>query len=255
LEGSSQSPYIKGMVKHFYQAGWDCLAWNYRDCSGEPNRHLYSYHSGATDDMGFMINTILNQKKYQTIVLVGFSLGGNVNLKYIGENPTQLPPEIKAAAIFSTPLDLMACSLNMERLSNKIYTRRFLQTLKQKIREKAIRFPQQVDTTHLTSIRTLKEFDDLYTAPIHGFKDAKDYYQRCSALNFTHQIQIPTLIVNAENDPFLAKESYPIHYFEQLKNVFFEVPLKGGHCGFVSYNPSNTYWSERRALAFVQQYI
>jgi hypothetical protein len=254
MEGDSQRPYVKGMVLAFNKMGYDALAWNFRGCSGEINKTIRFYHSGATDDLDLVIQHAIRKRKYASIILVGFSLGGNLTLKYLGEQGVNLPGSVKKVITFSVPLDLYGSSLQIEKPVNYVYKMRFLRSLKNKVRTKAAMMPGMLDTKGMDTIRSIFAFDDHYTALLHGFTGAPDYYQKCSAIHFLKDIRIPTLIVNARNDSFLSKTCYPDKNLLQNKHLFFETPLHGGHCGFkprVPY-PYDCYWSEHRALEFVK---
>lgn len=246
LEGSSDRAYILGMAKHFLGNGFDVLAWNFRGCSGEMNRTARYYHSGATDDLDLVVNVAAAQ--YQDITLLGFSLGGNLTLKYLGEAARD--EKIKRAVAISTPLDLDAGSDNLMKLKNRLYERRFLNNLRKKIIEKADAMPNKIDRSLLKKVKTLRDFDEYYTAPLHGFKNAADYYARCSSKFFLKGIQVPTLILNALNDPLLTGESLDPQVVNGLKNIYFETTDHGGHVGFVEKSKAGVYWSEKRALKF-----
>lgn len=251
LEGDSYRPYIQGMVSAFAKEGWDCVAWNFRGCSGEVNKQLRFYHSGATDDLELVIHHALTKTEYKKIILMGFSLGGNLTLKYLGEKGGNIPAEVKKAVVFSVPMDLYGSSLKISEPSQYIYSRRFLKNLKAKVKAKSVIMPEKLNITAFDSIKKLKEFDDHYTAPLHGFKDALHYYKTCSSLYYLKDIKLKTLIINAQNDPFLSKECYPFHLLEDHPSIYFEAPTEGGHCGFALFNNKNLYWSEMRALQFV----
>jgi predicted alpha/beta-fold hydrolase len=250
LEGDSHKPYMRGMAKAFSDNGYDVLAWNYRGCSGEMNRQLRFYHSGATDDLNTVIKFAITQG-YENINLVGFSLGGNITLKYLGENGINILPEIKKAVVFSVPMNLHSSCLKISEPDNIIYSKRFLRNLKSKVRLKAKQMPDMIKADNLHKINTLMAFDNAYTAPIHGFVDAIDYYTKCSSLYFLEDITTETLIVNALNDPFLAKDCFPIELLDGHKKVILETPTYGGHVGFTAYNKQKMYWSEQRAIAFI----
>ncbi|MBN8575562.1 MAG: alpha/beta fold hydrolase [Cytophagales bacterium] len=248
LEGNSHRAYVKGMANVFFGAGYDVLAWNYRGCSGEMNRQSRFYHSGATDDLECVVQHAI-LAGYSTINLIGFSLGGNLTLKYLGERGENIPVQINRAAVFSVPLHLHTSCQRIATSAKGIYAKRFLKTLKQKV---AAKFRHQPGTylQSLGTITNLLEFDDAFTAPLHGFKNAVDYYERCSSLYFLDSIVRPTLIVNAQNDPFLSEQCYPA-----LSNHAFitaEYPQQGGHVGFALFNKNGVYWSELRALQFIQ---
>jgi uncharacterized protein len=247
LEGNTSRQYITGIVKNFNTHGFDCLAWNFRSCSGEINQTKRFYHSGATDDLETIIKHSLS-KGYDKIYLIGFSLGGNLTLKYLGEKGQNLYPEIQKAVTFSVPLHLSSSSKKIGWL----YTKRFNKSLTKKILEKSQRFPEfQIDTSNIAKIKTLKDFDDAYTSQLHGFIDAEDYYERNSSLYFLDKINIPTLIINAQNDPFLSKECFPFEKIKTMEKIYFQAPEMGGHCGFYPVDYRGVLWSEKRALEWV----
>lgn len=252
LEGDTHRPYMKGMVHALNKAGWDTVAWNYRSCSGEPNRLLRSYHMGVMEDLDLVVQHSLSKGKYQTVFLVGFSMGGNLTLNYVGQWAHRLPIQIKAVAVFSVPCHMQSACHQLAKPQNRIYMKRFLRTLHQKLQAKATRFT--VDLTDYHQIKTFAEFDNRYTAPIHGFKDAADYYERCSSVHHLHKIQVPTLLVNALNDPFLSPECFPKEQARQNPNFYLEMPAQGGHVGFSENFTQGQYYSEKRAVAFLQPY-
>lgn len=249
LEGNAQRAYIKGMAKAFYENDCDVLAWDYRGCGEEMNKTLRFYHSGATEDLDHVVNHVVDLG-YEKIFLIGFSLGGNLTLKYAGER--NVNPKVKGIVTFSVPLDLYTSSLQISKRSNWIYSNRFLRSLKKKIKTKS-KLISGLNIDQLDHITTLQEFDDRYTAPLHGYANAMEYYQQCSAIKFLKNINVPALIVNAKNDPFLSKECFP----EDIDNSFvqFETPERGGHVGFSQFHGNGLYWSEQRALDFVREQL
>jgi predicted alpha/beta-fold hydrolase len=251
LEGNSHRAYVKGIARAFHQAGYDALCWNFRGCSDDMNLQLRFYHSGATDDLDFVVQHAISRGQYHAIYLVGFSLGGNLTLKYLGERGNTIAPELKACVTFSVPLDLHTSSMQISKPSNWIYSRRFLKALKRKVIEKSLA-KNEINISGIEKINILIDFDDRFTAPIHGFASAVEYYRQCSALHFVDAITIPTLIVNAKNDPFLSKECYPTEQLAHHPFVTFESPEHGGHVGFTLFNQNGLYWSEVRALNFIQ---
>jgi predicted alpha/beta-fold hydrolase len=255
LESSSEHSYIKGIVKIFNQQNYDALAVNFRGCSGEDNNLVRSYHSGDTNDLKQVINYIQNTKKYSEIALIGFSLGGNLVLKYLGEESSAIDSVIKCAAVVSVPCCLKSSSDKLAENNNHIYMQRFIRSLKKKIKNKYSKFPQLIDIKKFENIKTFHEFDNLYTAPYHGFTDAEDYWQQCSSKSFIAAINIPTLIINALDDPFFGEECYPIQQADSSKFVFLETPKYGGHVGFTSFNKENEYWHETRIRQFVLENI
>ncbi len=251
LEASMNTEYIQGMAGALHRNGWDVLAWNFRGCGGQPNRLLRMYHSGATEDLHSVIRHALAHHPAETIDLIGFSLGGNLTLKLVGEDPANLPSQIRGAVAFSTPCDLACSSRQLSRLSNMVYMERFLIAMRSKVRAKKRMFPDDLDLTGLGRIRTFQEFDDRYTAPIHGFKSAADYWERNSCRQFLPAIRIPTLLVNAANDPFLGPGCHPREEADASGHFHFEMPAQGGHVGFPGGGREN--WAETRALEFLQR--
>jgi len=251
LEGDSGRPYMMGMVKALNRDAWDVLAMNLRGCSGEPNRTLRMYHSGETDDLHTVIRHVSASGIYTGLALVGFSLGGNAILKYLGERGDSTFDSIKAAVTISVPCDLKACSVRLEDFRNRLYLKRFLRMLRRKIRAKAVIMPESIDDVGYDRIGTLKEFDDRYTAPIHGFKDADDYYEKSSSRHFLSTISVPTLLINAADDPFLAASCFPTEDAKTNRYLFLEIPQHGGHVGFMTFDNNGEYWSETRATSFL----
>lgn len=249
LEGSSKRPYMKGLAKHFSRNGWDVAAVNLRGCSGELNRKFKSYHAGATEDLEQVINHLLSKNKYNSICLKGYSLGGNLVLKYLGEE-REIPFQIKAAVVVSVPCDLYGSLKKLQETRNILYARRFLGKLKTHLLARADKFPQQISKKEITACKTLLDIDDLYTSKAHEFENALTYYRENSSRQFLTNIKHPTLIINAKNDGFLSVNSYPIKIAEEMENLFLEMPSYGGHVGFLQ-NKEVTY-NEARALEFLE---
>ena len=247
LEGNSSRAYMVGMAKAFFSKGFDVVLWNYRGCSGEINRQLRFYHSGATDDLQTVIQH--TAKQYRTIFLIGFSLGGNITLKYLGEG--NVHAAVKKAVAFSVPINLYTSCLEISKPANWIYTKRFIISLTNKIRSKAA-LRKDLNIEKLGRVKSLMEFDDHFTGPLHGFQNAIDYYTKCSSIYFIENITVPTLVVNALNDPFLSKDCYPADQFAGHACVTFEFPAHGGHVGFALFGQKGLYWSEMRALSFIE---
>lgn len=252
LEGNARRQYMLGMARAFFRQGWNAVNVNYRGCSGEPNRRPFSYHSGATGDLRTVLDHLTRSGR-MVRALVGFSLGGNLALKYLGEDPDGVLPTLKAVVAFSAPVDLASGERQLRRRGNCLYRRRFLRKLSVKIRQKAAQFPQEVDPAPLDRIRTLKDFDDVYTAPLSGFAGADDYYHRCSSRQFLPRIGLPSLLVSAADDPFLGPECYPEDEARASRHFHLEIPRHGGHVGFRQAGPQ--YWSEQRAVRFVSEHL
>lgn len=248
LEGSSSSNYIQNMTNLLLDHEFDIVAMNYRGCSGEINRQIRMYHSGATDDIQLVLDKYI--KNYKSISLIGYSLGANMVIKYLGEHRTGISPKIVAAIGISAPCDLKACSEVISKRSNYIYEKRFLVSLTKKIKLKAKLHPEAIDITLLRRIITLRDFDELYTGPIHGFKDADEYYQLNSSNRFLDGVSIPLLIINSENDPFLDHKVFPVDFASSSEYVHLMITSYGGHVGFMSRDLKNS-WADNQALKFL----
>jgi predicted alpha/beta-fold hydrolase len=251
LEGDAQRHYITGSAKRLNNNVFDACAVNFRGCSGEKNRLYRSYHSGATEDLIAVIDYILLNKDYEEIYLMGFSLGGNLLLKYLGEG-NNLPACLKAAVAVSVPCDLKDACDQLLQSKNVLYSKRFKKHLLAKLRLKQVQFPEKISGDAIKSITTLKDFDDIYTGPAHGFKDALDYYEKCSCKQFLPNISIPSLILNAKNDSFLGAHCYPYTEARQNTHVHLEVPEFGGHVGF--WGKNNISYAEQRAVEFFSSF-
>ena len=250
LEGSSDSKYIQATVKLLSLNGYSVAAMNYRFCSGEINRQLVTYHSGKTDDLHTVINFVL--PNYDSVYLVGFSLGGNLIIKYNGDGLFSLSPKIKANVAISVPVDLMGSSISLKRCENVLYRWRFLRTLSKKMHLKHQQFPNELDVVPLKKVKNLTDFDDFFTSKINGFKDAEDYYLKASSKQFIPNISIPTFLINALDDPFLSDSCFPIREAKENSNFFLMTPFHGGHVGFISKGAF--YWSEIQILNFLNNY-
>lgn len=248
LEGNTSRAYVRGMAKAFFDRGFDVLTWNYRGCSEEMNRQPRFYHSGATDDLDVVIAHAA--RTYPELFLIGFSLGGNITLKYLGERGPNVHASIRKAATFSVPMDLHTSCLKISAASNRIYSRRFLKSLKAKVRSKGSRIAG-IDLQGIDAIENLMDFDNRYTAPLHGFRNAMHYYEESSSLRYVKAIEVPTLVVNALNDPFLSPQCFPVDLLKGHPSVLLETPAHGGHVGFALFNKNGLYWSELRALEFL----
>ncbi len=252
LEGNGQRPYMLGAAKIFNQNGFDAVCVNLRTCSGEPNKLYRSYHSGATEDLQAVVDHIVSTRSYDDIVIKGFSLGGNLTLKYLGER-NDVPSSIKGAIAVSVPCNLYGSMLEIHKFKNVLYAKRFKRNLLDKLRQKQKDFPDKVADEDFKKIATLKDFDDFYTSKAHGFVDALDYYAKASSLPHVSNIQVPTLILNAKNDSFLSSECFPVEEAEKSKYLYLEMPAHGGHVGF--YDRKNIYYNEKRAIRFVKEHI
>lgn len=253
LEGSSKRYYVQSMAKYFFSKGWDVLAWNYRSCSGEMNSALRLYHHGVTDDYDQVIQHAINTSKYKRMALAGFSMGGSTTLKYLGEQGAHIDPRIYAAAVFSVPCNLWDSAVQLTKSENRFYARRFLKKMIKKIKEKAELHPDKINIENIDSINTFAEFDRRFTAPLHGFRDAQDFYTSSTSDQFYSSIQVPTLIVNAKNDPMLGEKCYPYEISKNHKYLHLETPEIGGHVGF-SLKGKEHSWMDERALEFISEF-
>jgi len=251
LEGSSEAVYIYRMMRHLSANGWDVLAWNFRGCSGELNLLPRSYHSGESADLREVIDHAALQ--YKSVALIGFSLGGNITLKYLGEQTPH--PSVRVAIAVSAPVDLASSAQALDQQAgNRLYLRRFIRSLTTKIENKASKFPAEFDLQGLHHIKTFYEFDNRYTAPLHGFMDAEDYWAKASSLPLLANISVPALLLNCRNDPFLSPACFPQDGI--LNNLLFSVeyPDSGGHLGFID-KQLKLNWLPKRVLAFMEDQL
>ena len=254
LEGSSRSRYVCALSTQLYKRGWDVLAWNYRGCGGEPNRLESLYHSGLSSDLESVIEYSLQALKPKAIALVGFSVGGNITLKYLGEREDKLPPQISAAVAISVPVNLKSCALQLERGFSRLYTFEFLRSLQAKIRAKR-RCGSQIPDFSLRRITTFQHYDQEYTAPLHGFVDAEDYYRRSSSQQFIGGVRVPSLIINAQDDPFLQAPDELKQVVSQSRFVQLELPKFGAHNGFLSRFKDDVSWADARSMEFLENVL
>lgn len=253
LEGSSESQYMLGMARASMENGYDVLAINFRSCSGEMNRLLRMYHHGEIEDLTFLIEYVNRNYDYASIHLAGYSLGGNVILKYLGLTGPRVPLNVRSAMAVSVPCDLGSSSDRLSQWYNFLYTRRFMRSLKKKFDIKNQMFPGVLDLSGYHKVTSWREFDDRFTTKITSFASAAEYYDQGSANNFLQGIRTNTLLINAKNDPFLDKPSFPYKTCENQSFVFLETPDQGGHVGFWSPGQDRTY-TEVRAFEFFEQY-
>lgn len=257
LEGTARSHYARGLFLEAARRGWAADLLLFRGCGGEANRAPRFYHSGDTGDIDSVARRLLSRDTDTPFLFAGVSLGGNVLLKWLGESGESVDRRVIAAAAVSVPFDLARASRHIDRGFSRVYQRHFLQSLRAKALAKLERYPNLVSRERVRAARTLYEFDDVVTAPVHGFADADDYYSRSSSIRFLSRIRVATLLLSAVDDPFL-----PSDVLEQVRDIASRNPhidveflAKGGHVGFVSgQNPFRpVYYAERRVAQFFER--
>ena len=252
LEGSSSSHYAVALMRALERAGWSGVVVHFRGCSGEINRLPRAYHSGDAPEIGWILARLALQG--QPLYAAGASLGGNALLKWLGETGAGARACLRAAAAVSAPLDLMAAGAALGQGLNLMYTRMFLATLRKKSLDKLERFPGLYDRGRMLAARNLRQFDDVVTAPLHGFRDTDDYWTRASSKSGLAAVDLPTLVLNAKNDPFLPARHLPQPQAAS-STVLLEQPEEGGHVGFVAGAfPGNLDWLPQRLIAFFSRH-
>ena len=250
LEGCSASHYALALMREIYTRGWRGAVVHFRGCSGEPNRLPRAYHSGDTAEVDWIVRRLQDERRAGALFAVGVSLGGNALLKWLGEQENAATALLTRACAVSAPVDLMIAGDALGHGFNRCYARYFLSTLKRKSAVMAQVFPGLFDLQRVLAARTLREFDDVVTAPLHGFRNTDDYWTRASSKPLLRRIRVPTLMINARNDPFLPHHALPQPH-EVSPHVALEFPATGGHAGFVTGRiPGRLDWLPQRILRF-----
>jgi hypothetical protein len=257
LEGSSSAHYMAGLADKAWARGWNAVRLNQRNCGGTEHTSAGLYHSGLTSDPRRVVQELITVDRLPAIVVVGYSLGGNLTLKLAGEYGAGAPPAVVAACAVSPTFDLARCVDALERPGNRLYEWHFVRSLKARMRRKAHLFPGRFDLSRLASVRTVRQFDEYYTAPHHGFDGAADYYYRASSLRVAGRIRVPTLILAAADDPFVPPDQFDAPELRDNPHVTLVVTPTGGHCGFVAASAQDydAYWAEESALRFAEHAI
>lgn len=254
LEGSSRAAYVRGLAAAAARRGLSVAAWNFRGCSGEPNRLLRQYHSGETGDLGAVVDRLSAEDPGRPIALAGFSLGGNQLVKWLGERGDDLPAAVRSAVAISVPFDLALCAIALDGPGfwPWIYRERFLRRLRRKALRKAADHPGRIDAAAVRRTTTFSGYDGLVTAPLHGFESAEDYWTRSSSAQFIAGVRRPLLLLSADDDPLVPARALPVEAAGRNPAVTLEVTSGGGHVAFVSGAPWRPgFWAEERAMDFL----
>lgn len=255
LEGSAYSNYMITTSNYLNKDGFDTVSMNLRSCSGEDNLLLKTYHSGKTDDVHFIIKHLITNYNYKNIIIVGFSLGGNLTLKYLGEY-NDIPTQVKGGIAVSVPIDLTSSQAELIKLKNKIYLNEFIKSIKLKMLEKADKFPDfNLNKELLFKATKFRHLEKQYTVPVFGFKNSEDYWQKASSKLYIPKIKIPTLLINSLDDSFLSKECYPFDEAENSSKFHLLTPNYGGHVGFISSFSDQEKWIEKNITHFIKENI
>ena len=255
LEGSSQAHYMRGLADKAYAAGLNAVMLNQRNCGGTEALSAGLYHSGLSADPRAVIAELLQLDRLPAVSVAGYSLGGNVALRLAGDYGAEAPHQLKTIAAVSPTMDLSLCVQALERRANLVYQWNFVRNLKQRMKRKSRAWPGRYDLTRLAGVHTVREFDERFTAPHHGFRDAEDYYYRASSLRVIDGVTVPTLIVSAKDDPFVPPEQFDHPDLLANPHVSLEISRFGGHCGFYAgaRNGFDGYWAEQRIVDAVTQ--
>ena len=255
LEGSSESPYMLGISEKAYRQGFNVARMNQRNCGGTERLTPTLYNSGLSGDYRAVLEELIGRDGLPEVFFAGYSMGGNLVLKMAGELGERPPHQLRGVCAVSPASDLAACAGELERASNFVYQWHFVRSLKRRMRLKASLFPSRYDVHGLGKVRTVREFDELITAPFCGFRDAADYYARSSASQFLGAIQVPTLILTAQNDPFIRFDTFDDPALRSNPQIAFVAPREGGHSAFISRSPGDErYWAEARVVEFCKRH-
>lgn len=257
LEGSSMAHYMRGISDKAWAAGWNIVRLNQRNCGGTERLSRGLYHSGLTHDVQFVMRDLLEREGAPAVAVAGYSLGGNLTLKLAGELGDEAPEGLVAVCAVSPTMDLAVCVDALERKSNIPYEWNFVRNLKGRMRRKAAAFPGAFSLDPLKRIWTVRQFDEAYTAPHHGFRDAADYYHRASAMRVIDCIRVPALIITAEDDPFVPASTFRDPAVTSNPNITAVITPHGGHCAYVERGEDgyDGYWAEREIVRFIDYQV
>lgn len=257
LEGSSSAHYMRGLADKAWATGWNVVRLNQRNCGGTEHLSKGLYHSGLIDDPLRVIRELIEVDGLPTIAVAGYSLGGNLTLRLAGVLGADAPRELIAACAVSPTMDLDVCVSALEQPSNRLYEWNFVRNLKARMRRKAKAYPGDYDLSRLGAVRSVRNFDEAFTAPHHGFRDASDYYYRASAIRVIDRVRIPTLILTAADDPFVPPHPFNQPLVAHHRYVTTVITDHGGHCAFVEASAPgyDGYWAEREVVSFVSRQV
>ena len=257
LEGHSRRIYTSRLAQAVHGEAWDVLLPNYRGSNKSINPVAKTYHGGAIDDLHEILGQVIESNpQYESISLGGFSLGGNIVLNYLGNPRLNKSELIQSAICFSVPCDFSSSSpLLTGGLNHWIYGKRFVSSLKQQVREQKEIFRGHFDEAQFDKIRTLRDFDEVFTSRVNGYNDSNDYYQQVSSLQFLNTISVPTLLVSAKNDPLLSESCYPRKIAENSELLYLETPAFGGHVGFANDLSFESFYYADRAVSWLAQIV
>ena len=252
LEGSSLAHYICGLSDKAWAAGWNVVRLNQRNCGGTEHLSRGLYHSGLTHDPLFVLRELIEVDRLPSLAIAGYSLGGNLTLKLAGELGASAPPELEAVCAVSPTMDLAACVEALERKANVLYEWNFVRNLRARMKRKSSAWPGTFDLAPLARVRSVRQFDEAFTAPHHGFRDAADYYHRASAMRVIDRIGVPALILTAEDDPFVPSAPFREALVTGNQNLAVIITPSGGHCAYVERSQPgyDGYWAEREVVRF-----
>ena len=252
LEGSSQAHYMRGLAEKGLKAGFSVVLLNQRNCGGTEQLSPGLYHSGLTSDVDHLVRELAGVDGISRLVVAGYSLGGNLALKLAGEYGNESPAALRGVCAVSPILEIAACTRALERRTNVLYQWNFVRALRNRMLRKERCHPGRFALDGLDAVRTVRQFDEMFTAPHFGFRDAEDYYVRASAMRVIDRVSVPALIIAAEDDPFVPIEPFLDPAVEGNRNIRLVVTRRGGHCGFISNGSGNEdiYWAENRIIEF-----
>lgn len=252
LCGHTHRHYVLSLVKAFNAAGWDCLAWNYRVTGDSPGKILKFTTNNSTDELSWVTTHAIKKGGYRQVFLSGYSMGGNLTTLYFTRDGETLPPQVVGGVVFCATTDLVSCNESLNNFMGRVYARHFVKKLVRKLRARAELLPPEISLEGAEKFNTFPQFDNRFTAPLCGFKDAHDYYVTASACRYYDKLKVPLLMVQPRNDPFLKGDCFPVEEARRSSLLYLEMPRGGGHCGFITPG-DGLWWPASRAIEFMRQ--